>query len=93
MPTPSEPVAPAAPVRTHETKRIVAIFAAVHLAVILGALLLASTAMAPAAATTDTASMGFPAQMFLQLIITIPVLAWALSRDHWLAKKIAAVVA
>lgn len=83
---------PAAPAR-HETRRPVAVFAAVHLAVIVGALLLASTAMAPASATTDTGSMGFPAQMFLQLIITIPVLAWALSRDHWLAKKIAAVVA
>jgi presenilin-like A22 family membrane protease len=69
------------------------VFLAVHLLVIACAVGLGYATMAPVAATTDQDSMAFPIQMFVQLAVTIPVLAWALTRDHWLARRIAAVVA
>lgn len=69
------------------------VFAIVHVLVVACAVGLGYATMGPVAETTDQTSMAFPARMFVQLAVTIPVLAWALSRDHWLARRLAAVVA
>lgn len=61
---------------------------AIHLLIILAASRFAVAFMQPMAASTNTGSMQLPAVWAIQLAIAVPLLAFLLTRDHWLIRKI-----
>jgi len=67
---------------------IIDVLAVVHIMVAIAASLIALLFMTPLAETTDTGSMHFPIMWAVQLAIAVPVLAFLLTRDHWLIKKL-----
>jgi len=68
---------------------VVAVLAALHLAVIAGALAIAAYAFGPVAELTDTGSMRFPVQFFLEIVVLLVGLVFLLTREHWFVKLIA----
>lgn len=60
----------------------------IHILVMIGASRFAVAFMQPMAAGTDTSSIQLPTVWVLQLAIAVPVLAFLLTRDHWLIQKI-----
>ena len=60
----------------------------IHTLVILAASRFAVAFMQPVAASTDTGSLQLPTVWAIQLAIAVPVLAFLLTRDHWLIRKI-----